>query len=150
MNEPKSRRPVAVREALQSYLARTGLERRLAQAQVVPEWPRLVGPQIAKVTEPESVTADGTLFVRVAARGASRRYAGFSHARDLWPRPNLRPLKHPKGTATTKPTRSRSSRDWRRCGVGRRCTSARCRAGGCTTWSTRWWTTRSTRRWRAI
>jgi predicted nucleic acid-binding Zn ribbon protein len=57
---------VAVREALQSYLARTGLERRLAQAQVVPEWPRLVGPQIAKVTEPESVTADGTLFVRVA------------------------------------------------------------------------------------
>ncbi|HYS19665.1 MAG TPA: DUF721 domain-containing protein [Gemmatimonadales bacterium] len=66
MNEPKSRRPVAVREALQSYLARTGLERRLAQAQVVPEWPRLVGPQIAKVTEPESVTADGTLFVRVA------------------------------------------------------------------------------------
>jgi predicted nucleic acid-binding Zn ribbon protein len=66
MSEPKSRRPVAVREALQSYLARTGLERRLAQAQVVPEWPRLVGPQIAKVTEPESVTADGTLFVRVA------------------------------------------------------------------------------------
>jgi predicted nucleic acid-binding Zn ribbon protein len=66
MSERKSRRPVAVREALQSYLARTGLERRLAQAQVVPEWPRLVGPQIAKVTEPESVTADGTLFVRVA------------------------------------------------------------------------------------
>ncbi|TMI98054.1 MAG: DUF721 domain-containing protein [Bacillati bacterium ANGP1] len=66
MSERKSRRPVVVREALQSYLARTGLERRLAQAQVVPEWPRLVGPQIAKVTEPESVTADGTLFVRVA------------------------------------------------------------------------------------
>jgi predicted nucleic acid-binding Zn ribbon protein len=66
MSERKSRRPMAVREALQSYLARTGLERRLAQAQVVPEWPRLVGPQIAKVTEPESVTADGTLFVRVA------------------------------------------------------------------------------------
>ncbi len=66
MSEPKSRHPVAVREALQSYLARTGLERRLAQAQVVPEWPRLVGPQITQVTEPESVTADGTLFVRVA------------------------------------------------------------------------------------
>ena len=29
-------------------------------------WPRLVGPQIAAVTEPESVTPDGTLFVRVA------------------------------------------------------------------------------------
>ena len=66
MSKPKSRRPVTVREALQSYLSRTGLERRLAQAQVVPEWPRLVGPQIAAVTAPESVTADGTLFVRVA------------------------------------------------------------------------------------
>lgn len=51
---------------MQGYLARTGLERRLAQAQVVPEWPQLVGPQIAAVTAPESVAADGTLFVRVA------------------------------------------------------------------------------------
>ncbi len=66
MTKPQSRRPVTIREALQTYLSRTGLERRLAQAQVVPEWPRLVGPPIAAVTEPESVTADGTLFVRVA------------------------------------------------------------------------------------
>ena len=66
MTKPQSRRPVTIREALQTYLSRTGLERRLAQAQVVPEWPKLVGPQIAAVTEPESVTADGTLFVRVA------------------------------------------------------------------------------------
>ncbi len=66
MTKPQARRPVTIREALQTYLSRTGLERRLAQAQVVPEWPRLVGPQIAAVTEPESVTADGTLFVRVA------------------------------------------------------------------------------------
>ncbi len=66
MTKPQSRRPVTIREALQTYLSRTGLERRLAQAQVVPEWPRLVGPPIAAVTEPESVTTDGTLFVRVA------------------------------------------------------------------------------------
>lgn len=66
MGGPKSRRPVAVGEALKGYLARTGLDRRLAQAQVVPEWPGLVGPQIAAVTQPDSVTADGTLFVRVA------------------------------------------------------------------------------------
>jgi predicted nucleic acid-binding Zn ribbon protein len=59
-------RPEAVGEALQRYLARSGLGTRLAQAQVVPDWPRLVGPQIAAVTEPESVTPDGTLFVRVA------------------------------------------------------------------------------------
>ena len=59
-------RPTAVGEALQSYLAKTGLATRLAQAQVIPDWPRLVGPQISAVTAPESVTPDGTLFVRVA------------------------------------------------------------------------------------
>jgi predicted nucleic acid-binding Zn ribbon protein len=54
---------------LQSYLAKAGLTRRLAQAQVIPDWPRLVGPQIAAVTMPESVTPDGTLFVRVSTSG---------------------------------------------------------------------------------
>jgi predicted nucleic acid-binding Zn ribbon protein len=57
--------PMAVGEALQQYLTKSGLAKRLAQAQVIPDWPRLVGPQIAVVTTPESVTADGTLFVRV-------------------------------------------------------------------------------------
>ena len=51
---------------LQSYLAQAGLAQRLAQAQVIPDWPRLVGAQIAKVTTPERVSPDGTLFVRVA------------------------------------------------------------------------------------
>ena len=61
---PKSR-PVAVAEALQGYLKRAGLARRVGQAQVIPEWPGLVGPQIAAVTVPESITPDGVLFVRV-------------------------------------------------------------------------------------
>ncbi len=63
------RRPIAVGEALRGYLAKAGLAKRLAQAQVIPDWPRLVGPQIAAVTSPESVTPDGTLFVRVATSG---------------------------------------------------------------------------------
>jgi predicted nucleic acid-binding Zn ribbon protein len=58
--------PTAVREALAHYLAASGLGRRLAQAGVIPDWARLVGPQIAAVTTPESVAPDGTLFVRVA------------------------------------------------------------------------------------
>src|SRR5438270_12563050 len=66
MAERRRGRPTAVGEALHSYLAKSGLVRRLAQAQVIPDWPRLVGPQIAAVTQPESVTPDGTLFVRVA------------------------------------------------------------------------------------
>lgn|SRR5574341_630446 len=61
-----SSRPKAVGEALENYLAKSGLAQRLAQAQVIPDWPGLVGAQIAAVTAPESVTADGTLFVRVA------------------------------------------------------------------------------------
>jgi predicted nucleic acid-binding Zn ribbon protein len=61
-----SGRPTVVGDALRAYLAKSGLARRLAQAQVIPEWPRLVGPQIAAVTAPESVAPDGTLFVRVA------------------------------------------------------------------------------------
>src|SRR5438105_14412062 len=64
----RGKRPTAVREALRSYLAKSGLATRLAQAQVMPDWPRLVGPQIADVTAPESVTHAGTLFVRVAMR----------------------------------------------------------------------------------
>lgn len=57
---------MAVGEALQSYLNRSGLGPRIAQAQVVADWATLVGPQIAAVTTPESIAPDGTLFVRVA------------------------------------------------------------------------------------
>ena len=65
-NRPKKSRPVAVAEALEGYLKRTGLARRVGQAQIIPDWPGLVGPQIAAVATPESVTPDGVLFVRVA------------------------------------------------------------------------------------
>jgi predicted nucleic acid-binding Zn ribbon protein len=53
-------------EALDRFLARAGLARRVAQAGVVDEWPRLVGPQIAAVTRAESVSPDGILRVLVA------------------------------------------------------------------------------------
>jgi len=66
MRDRKQRQPMAVGDALRNYLARSGLARRLEQAQVIPDWLSLVGPQIGAVTRPESVTPDGTLFVRVA------------------------------------------------------------------------------------
>jgi predicted nucleic acid-binding Zn ribbon protein len=66
MRRKKPGSPTAVREVLDGYLTASGLGRRLAQAGVIPDWPRLVGAQIAAVTVPESVTPDGTLFVRVA------------------------------------------------------------------------------------
>lgn len=57
---------MAVGEALQGYLKRSGLGSRIAQAQLIEEWASLVGPQIAAVTTAESVSPDGILFVRVA------------------------------------------------------------------------------------
>ena len=58
--------PSPVAEALASFLAEAGLAGRIEQAAVIAEWPTLVGPQIAAVTTPESVSADGILWVRVA------------------------------------------------------------------------------------
>ncbi|MFQ6046661.1 MAG: DciA family protein [Gemmatimonadales bacterium] len=54
-----------VDEALEGYLKRTRLKRRLRQASVVPEWAELVGEEIAKVTTPHHVTRDGVLIVSV-------------------------------------------------------------------------------------
>ena len=64
-DRPRKSAPTAVGEALVGYLSRAGLARRIGQAQIIPDWPNLVGPQIAAVATPESVTPDGVLFVRV-------------------------------------------------------------------------------------
>jgi len=60
------KRPEPIRGVLATWLDESGLRTRVAQAGIIPEWPRLVGPQIASVTTPAFVTADGTLFVEVA------------------------------------------------------------------------------------
>lgn len=62
---PARKRPSAIGDILAGVLANTGLGERIEQATVIPEWAALVGPQIAAVTTPQSVTADGTLFVTV-------------------------------------------------------------------------------------
>ncbi len=59
------RRPTAIADLLAGVLADAGIAARVAQAAVVPEWAALVGPQIAAVTEPLRVGADGTLWVAV-------------------------------------------------------------------------------------
>ncbi|NIN09985.1 MAG: DUF721 domain-containing protein [Gemmatimonadales bacterium] len=65
MSDKKKRTATALGEALNSYLKRAGLKRRLDQASVIPEWAELVGPKIAEVATPHLVTRDGTLFVSV-------------------------------------------------------------------------------------
>ncbi len=61
----KKKKPEPVSDVLAGWLTESGLAKRVDQAGVIPEWPHLVGPQIAAVTDPRSVTADGTLFVAV-------------------------------------------------------------------------------------
>src|SRR5215831_13602493 len=61
----KKKRPEVLGNVVAKWLHSTGLAERVDQAAVIPEWPRLVGPQIAAVTTPQSITANGTLFVRV-------------------------------------------------------------------------------------
>jgi predicted nucleic acid-binding Zn ribbon protein len=61
----KKRKPQAISELLAGVLQQAGIAERVEQASVVPEWESLVGAQIAAVTEPLMITADGTLFVAV-------------------------------------------------------------------------------------
>ena len=57
--------PASAADAVAKFLQQSGLARRVEQAGVIPEWPALVGAQISAVTEPRSITPDGTLFVAV-------------------------------------------------------------------------------------
>ena len=59
------RKPQPIGDVLAGFLDKKGLAKRIDQAGVIPEWDGLVGAQIAAVTAPMSVTADGTLFVQV-------------------------------------------------------------------------------------
>ena len=61
----KKRRPEPLANVVGAFLKESKLEARVEQASVVPEWGLLVGKQIAQVTKPISVTADGTLFIAV-------------------------------------------------------------------------------------
>jgi len=51
-------------DSLAEYLERSGIEERLAEAAVVPEWAERVGPAIAAATKPLTA-AHGTLVVAV-------------------------------------------------------------------------------------
>jgi predicted nucleic acid-binding Zn ribbon protein len=69
LSAPKKRTPQKLGDVVSGVLTKAGLSDRVAQAAVIPDWPALVGPQIARVTEPLSVTRQGTLFVAVTTNG---------------------------------------------------------------------------------
>ena len=62
---PPKKRPSSISDILAGVLANSGVAARIEQAGIIPEWPALVGAPISAVTTPQSITADGTLFVAV-------------------------------------------------------------------------------------
>jgi predicted nucleic acid-binding Zn ribbon protein len=65
MSEKKRKKPEPIGSIVASWLGTSGLAKRVDQAGIIPDWPKLVGPQIAKVTLPQSISANGTLYVHV-------------------------------------------------------------------------------------
>ena len=66
MTGPKKRgQPVSIADVMAEVLAQKGMTERIAQVGAMDDWATAVGAQIATVTEPLSVTADGVLWVRV-------------------------------------------------------------------------------------
>lgn len=62
---PAKKKPSALGDVLADVMRTSGIAARVEQAGIIPEWTSLVGPAIARVTEPQSIAADGTLFVSV-------------------------------------------------------------------------------------
>ena len=62
---PAKKKPAALGDVLAGVLQKAGIAARVEQAGIIPEWSTIVGAQIARVTEPQSIAADGTLFVHV-------------------------------------------------------------------------------------
>src|ERR1700712_4940639 len=61
----RKKKPEAISSIVASWLGDAGLSQRVEQASIIPEWPALVGKEIATVTAPQSISANGTLFVHV-------------------------------------------------------------------------------------
>jgi predicted nucleic acid-binding Zn ribbon protein len=61
----RKKQPSALGDILAGVLKDSGVAGRIEQAGIIPEWAALVGAQIAAVTTPQSIAADGTLFVAV-------------------------------------------------------------------------------------
>lgn len=67
--DERPRRPEKLGDILAELLQQAGLSERVAQAAVIQEWPRVVGAQIAAVTDALFLQQDGTLVVAVKTHG---------------------------------------------------------------------------------
>jgi predicted nucleic acid-binding Zn ribbon protein len=91
----RKKRPEAIGKIVADWLDERGLAERVDQAAVIPEWPALVGPQIASVTSPQSITANGTLFVHVTTNAWMNELSMLEPEllRSLNAKPNRTPIR---------------------------------------------------------
>jgi len=66
---PAKKKPSLLGDVLADVMRSSGIAERVEQAGIIPEWSSLVGAAIARVTDPQSIAADGTLFVSVTTNG---------------------------------------------------------------------------------
>jgi predicted nucleic acid-binding Zn ribbon protein len=59
------RPPERLADVVSRFLRQSGLGERIKQSSALDDWPELVGPDIAAVTQPVSISQDGTLLVAV-------------------------------------------------------------------------------------
>ncbi len=69
MSREKRVKPEKIGQVVSQFLDGKGLTLRVQQASAIDDRPGIVGPQIATVTHPISITPDGTLFVAVTTHG---------------------------------------------------------------------------------
>lgn len=62
-------KPRPIGDALAELLSARGLDETVARSSVMEAWARVVGPQIAGVTQPRLIADDGTLVVGVKTHG---------------------------------------------------------------------------------
>ena len=91
----RKKRPEAIGKIVADWLGERGLAERVDQAAVIPEWPALVGPQIASVTSPQSITANGPLFVHVTTNAWMNELSMLEPEllRSLNAKPNRTPIR---------------------------------------------------------
>jgi predicted nucleic acid-binding Zn ribbon protein len=68
-NRSKVNKPRPIADALAELLNVRGLDDDVARAGVLDAWAKIVGAQIAAVTQPRIITEDGTLVVGVKTHG---------------------------------------------------------------------------------
>lgn len=89
----RPKRPTPLGDVLSGVLEQSGLAERIEQAALLPEWASLVGAQIARVTEPRSISVDGTLWVAVTTHAWMTELSLLEP--ELLRKLNARPLRAP-------------------------------------------------------